>query len=206
MKADVQTLGAKKAGTVELSDLVFGLEPRKDLLHRMVRYQLAKRQRGTHRTKPRGDITGSTRKIIRQKGTGGARHGSRKVPQFRGGGRAFGPVVRSHATKLPKKVRSLALKHALSAKQAAGELIILDDAKLKEAKTAPLVKALKGLGWRSPLVIDGPEIDNNFALAARNIPNLNVLPSVGANVYDILRCGDLVLTKSAVEQLEARLI
>lgn len=205
MKADVQTLGAKKVGTVELSDLVFGLEPRKDLLHRMVRYQLAKRQRGTHRTKPRGDISGSTRKIIRQKGTGGARHGSRKVPQFRGGGRAFGPVVRSHATKLPKKVRRLALKHALSAKQAAGELIIIDDVKLKEAKTAPLVKVIKGLGWRSPLVIDGPEIDNNFALAARNIPNLNVLPSVGANVYDILRCGNLVLTKSAVEQLEARL-
>ena len=205
MKAEVQTLGTKQAGTVELSDTVFGLDPRKDILHRMVRYQLAKRQRGTHQSKARGDVTGSTRKIIRQKGTGGARHGSRKVPQFRGGGKAFGPVHRSHATKLPKKVRRLALKHALSTKQASGELVILDEAKLKEARTAQLVKAIEKHGWRSALVIDGPQIDDNFALAARNIPNLNVLPAGGANVYDILRCGNLVLTKAAVKQLEARL-
>ena len=205
MKADVTTLEAKKAGTIELADGVFGLEPRGDILQRMVRYQLAKRQRGTHKAQHRGEVEASTRKIVRQKGTGGARHGSRKAPQFRGGGKAFGPRPHSHAIELPKKVRQLALKHALSAKCAAGELVVLDAAKLKEAKTSALSKAITKLGWRSALVIDGPELDANFALAARNLPNFNVLPAQGANVYDILRCGNLVLTKSAIEQLEARL-
>jgi len=205
MKADVTTLDAKKAGTVDLLEAVFGLKPRPDILHRMVRYQLAKRQRGTHFAKPRSDVIGSTRKIVRQKGTGGARHGSRKAPQFRGGGKAFGPLPRSHAIKLPKKVRRLALRHALSAKQAAGDLVVLDAAKLKEPKTSALASALSKLGWHRALVIDGPEIDANFALAARNVPDFNLLPSEGANVYDILRCGKLILTRSAIEQLEARL-
>ena len=204
MKADVQTLGAKKAGSVELSDLVFGLEPREDLLHRMVRYQLAKRQRGTHRTKPRGDVSGSTRKIIRQKGTGGARHGSRKVPQFRGGGKAFGPVVRSHATELPKKVRRLAMRTALSAKQRDGDLIVLDEAKSGDPKTKALATRFAKLGWSSALIVDS-ELDRNFRLAARNIPHIDVLPSSGANVLDIMRRGKLVLTKLAVEQLQERL-
>ncbi len=205
MKADVTTLDAKKAGTVELADDVFGLQPRADILQRMVVYQLAKRQQGTHETKTRGEVVGSTRKFVRQKGSGGARHGNRKVPQFRGGAKAFGPRTRSHAIKLPKKVRALALRHALSAKRAAGELVVLDEAKLKEPKTSVLAKAVQKHGWKSALVIDGPEVDGNFQRAAWNLPRVDVLPSQGANVYDILRCQTLVLTKAAVEQLEARL-
>ena len=205
MKADVTTLDAKKASSVELPDGIFGLEPRADLLHRTVRWQLARRQSGTHHAKKRSEIKGSTRKIVRQKGTGGARHGDRKVPQFRGGGKAFGPVSRSHAIELPKKVRRLALKHALSAKHAAGELVVLDAASLPEARTSVLRSAISKNGWRAALLIDGPELDRNFALAARNIPDFNILPTQGANVYDILRCGILVVTKGALEQLEARL-
>lgn len=204
MKAEVTTLEAKKAGSVELPDDVFALEPRTDLLHRMVTYQLAKRQAGTHKTKGRSEIAGTTKKFVRQKGSGGARHGNRKVPQFRGGGKAFGPVVRSHAIAMPKKVRTLALKHALSAKVKAEKLIVLDEAKSKDGKTAALRGALGKLGLTSALIIDGAELDNNFALASRNIPAVDVLPVQGINVYDILRRDTLVLTKAALESLEAR--
>ncbi|MBO6542567.1 MAG: 50S ribosomal protein L4 [Alphaproteobacteria bacterium] len=204
MKADVTTLEAKTAGSVELPDDVFALEPRADLIQRMVTYQLAKRQAGTHKTKGRSEVSGTTKKFVRQKGSGGARHGNRKVPQFRGGGKAFGPVVRSHAIDLPKKVRTLALKHALSAKVKAEKLIVLDEAKLQEAKTAGLRSSLAKLGWTSALIIDGAELDNNFALASRNIPSVDVLPVQGINVYDILRRDTLVLTKAALEGLEAR--
>ncbi|MEQ9520672.1 MAG: 50S ribosomal protein L4 [Parvibaculum sp.] len=204
MKADVTTLEAKTTGSVELPDDVFALEPRADLIQRMVTYQLAKRQAGTHKTKGRSEISGTTKKFVRQKGSGGARHGNRKVPQFRGGGKAFGPVVRSHAIDLPKKVRTLALKHALSAKLKAEKLIVLDEAKLQEAKTAGLRSSFAKLGWTSALIIDGAELDNNFALASRNIPSVDVLPVQGINVYDILRRDTLVLTKAALEGLEAR--
>ncbi len=204
MKADVTTLEAKKAGSVDLPDDVFALEPRADLLHRMVNYQLAKRQAGTHKTKGRSEIAGTTKKMYRQKGTGGARHGDKKVPQFRGGGKAFGPVVRSHAIDMPKKVRALALKHALSSKAKAEKLIVLEDAKSKDGKTAALRGALSKLGLTSALIVDGKEVDDKFALASRNIPAVDVLPVQGINVYDILRRDTLVLTKAALEGLEAR--
>jgi len=205
MKADVIKLDAKKAGSIELSDEVFGLTPRADILQRVVRYQLAKRQQGTHKVKTRSETSYSTKKIYRQKGTGGARHGDRNAPIFRKGGVYKGPTPRSHAHELTKKFRKLGLKHALSAKASAGELVVLDEAKLKEAKTGTLAKAVKDLGWKRVLIIDGPEVDDNFALAARNIDAIDVLPSVGANVYDILRRDTLVLTKAGVEALEARL-
>lgn len=204
MKLDVTTLAAKKAGSVDLSDEIFGLEPREDILHRMVTYQLAKRRAGTHKIKTRGEVVGSTKKIYRQKGTGGARHGNRKVAQYRGGAKAFGPVVRDHAVDLPKKVRALALKHALSAKAKSDTLIVLDEAALKEPKTKGLKDAFDKLGLDNALIIGGAEIENNFKLAARNIVNVDVLPVQGINVYDILRRGKLVLTKAAVEALEER--
>lgn len=204
MKADVTTLDAGSAGSVELPDAVFGLDPRKDILQRMVTYQLAKRQQGTHKTKGRSEVTGTTKKFVNQKGSGGARHGNRKVPQFRGGGKAFGPVVRSHAIDLPKKVRALALKHALSSKVKEDNLIILDDAKMSAPKTAELRASFGKLGLKSALVIGGSELDVNFELAARNIPLVDVLPAQGINVYDILRRDKLVLTKAALESLEAR--
>ena len=205
MKMDVQTLDAKKSGSVDLDKEIFGLEPRKDILHRMVRYQLAKRQSGTHKTKERGEIAKTTKRIGRQKGGGTARHGNGSVSQFRGGGKAHGPRVRSHAFALPKKVRAMALRHALSAKAGAKELIVLDDATMKAAKTADLRKSLEKLGVTNGLIVSGNTVDENFAKAARNIPNLDVLPSQGANVYDILRRHTLVLTKQAVQDLEARL-
>ncbi len=204
MKLNVTTLEAGKAGDVELNEAIFGLEPRRDLLHRMVRYQLAKRQSGTHKTKGRSEIRGTTAKMFRQKGTGRARHGNKKVPQFRGGGKAFGPVVRSHAIDLPKKVRALALRHALSAKVQAEELIVLDAASLKEPKTAALLASFEKLGLTNALIIDGKEVDGNFALASRNIVGVDVLPVQGINVYDILRRDKLVLTKAALQELEAR--
>jgi large subunit ribosomal protein L4 len=204
MKADVTTLQAQKAGTVDLPDEVFGLEPRADILHRMVAYQLAKRQAGTHKSKGRSEISLTGKKFVKQKGSGGARHGDRKAPQFRGGGKAFGPVVRSHAIDLPKKVRALALKLALSSKARSDNLVILDEAKVAAPKTKALKEAFAKLGFRSVLIIDGAELDQNFALAARNIPNVDVLPAQGINVYDILRREKLVLTKAAVESLEAR--
>ncbi len=205
MKMDVQTLDAKKKGSVDLDDGVFGLEPRKDILHRMVRYQLAKRQAGTHKVQERGEVSKTTKRIGRQKGGGTARHGNGSVSQFRGGAKAHGPRVRSHAHNLPKKVRAMALRHALSAKVTSGELIVIDDAALKEAKTAGLRKSLEKLGVTNGLIVSGNTVDENFAKAASNIPNLDVLPSQGANVYDILRRHKLVLTKQAVEDLEARL-
>lgn len=204
MKLDVTTLEAKKAGSVDLPDEVFALEPRADILHRMVTYQLAKRRAGTHKTKTRAEVHGTGKKMYRQKGTGGARHGDRKVPQFRGGGKAFGPVVRSHAIGLNKKIRALALKHALSSKAAAGDLIVLDEAKLEAPKTKALKDAFAKLGLSNALIVDGAELDENFALAARNIPHTDVLPVQGINVYDILRRDKLVLTKAALEALEAR--
>ncbi|GMV64010.1 MAG: 50S ribosomal protein L4 [Parvibaculum sp.] len=204
MKIDVQTLEAKKAGTVDLTDEVFALEPRADILHRMVAWQLAKRQAGTHKTKGRSEIALTGKKFVKQKGSGGARHGDRKAPQFRGGGKAFGPVVRSHAFDLPKKVRALALRHALSSKAKSDNLIVLDAAKLAEPKTKAAKDAFAKLGLTSVLVIDGAELDQNFALAARNLPKVDVLPVQGINVYDILRHEKLVLTKAALESLEAR--
>ncbi len=204
MKTDVLKLDAKKAGSIDLDDAVFGLDPRTDILHRMVRYQLAKRQQGTHKVKTRRETSYSTKKIYRQKGTGGARHGSRNAPIFRSGGVYKGPTPRSHAHDLTKKFRKLGLRHALSAKATAGELIVLDDAEMKSAKTADLAKNLKALGLKRALIIDG-EVNENFAMAARNIDGVDVLPSIGANVYDILRRDTLVITKAGVEALEARL-
>lgn len=204
MKADVTTLEAKKAGTVTLPDAVFGLDPRSDILHRMVRYQLAKRRSGTRSVQDRSEVTGSTAKIMRQKGGGRARHSTRKVNIFKGGGKQFGPKPRSHDIDLPKKVRALALRHALSAKAKADELIVLEKAELKEAKTGGLKKKFGKLGLASALIVDGGEVEKNFGLAARNIPGIDVLPVQGINVYDILRREKLVLTKAAVEALEAR--
>jgi large subunit ribosomal protein L4 len=204
MKADVTTMAARKAGSVELPDHIFGLEPRADILHRMVVYQLAKRRAGTHAVKNRADITATGKKFVRQKGSGGARHGSRKVPQFRGGGRAFGPHPRDHAIELPKKFRALALRHALSAKARASEVVVLDDAVAETPKTAELTKALKGLDLDNALIIGGEAIDENFARASRNIPDIDVLPVQGINVYDVLRRSKLVLTRAALARLEER--
>lgn len=204
MKCDVITLDNKAAGSIELDDSIFGLEPRADILQRVVRWQLAKRQAGTHKTKGISEISGTTKKPFKQKGTGRARQGSMRATQFRGGATVFGPVVRSHAHDLPKKVRALGLKNALSAKAKAGQLVVLDAA-VAEGKTKTLVAQLAALGWSRPLIIDGPEVQETFARAARNIPNVDVLPVQGANVYDILRRDTLVLTKAAVEKLEERL-
>jgi len=205
MKTDVIKLDAGKAGSIDLNDAIFGLEPRADILHRVVRYQLAKRQAGTHSVKTRSDSTYSTKKIYRQKGTGGARHGARSAPIFRGGGVYKGPVSRSHAHDLTKKFRALGLKHALSAKAGAGELIVIENAELENGKTKELAAAMSKLGWTKALVIDGATVNEGFARAARNIDGIDVLPSMGANVYDILKSNTLVLTKAAVEALEARL-
>ncbi|MCR9149410.1 MAG: 50S ribosomal protein L4 [Rhodobacteraceae bacterium] len=205
MKLDVIKLDAGKAGSIDLDDAIFGLEPRADILHRVVRWQRAKAQAGTHKVKTKSEVSYSTRKIYKQKGTGGARHGSRKAPIFRKGGVYKGPTPRSHAHDLPKKVRALGLKHALSAKAQAGALTILDAADMAEAKTAMLVRAARELGWKRVLVIDGAELNDNFVRAAANIEGIDVLPSMGANVYDILKRDQLVITKAGVEALEARL-
>jgi large subunit ribosomal protein L4 len=204
MELKVTTLEGKETGSVQLPDAIFGLEPRKDIIQRCIQWQLNKRQAGTHKTKGRAEIWRTGKKMYKQKGTGGARHGSARVPQFRGGGRAFGPVVRSHAADLPKKVRVLALKHALSARAKDGGLIVLESAQLADAKTKALVAQFTGLGLTSVLIIDGAQVDAGFANAARNIPNVDVLPVQGINVYDIVRRKKLVLTKAAVEALEAR--
>jgi large subunit ribosomal protein L4 len=204
MQTDVTTLDAKKAGTVELPDNVFGLEPRADILQRMVRYQLAKRRAGTRWVKDRSQVNYTTAKMYRQKGTGRARHGSRRAPVFKGGGKAFGPVPRSHAIDLPKKVRALALKHALSSKAKAQALMVFDKCELKEGKTKELKSRFLKLGLASALIIDGTEVQEAFARAARNLPGIDVLPVQGINVYDILNHDTLVLTKAAVEALEAR--
>ncbi len=204
MKFDMTSMDGSAAGSVELSDAIFGLEPRADLIARMVRWQLAKRQSGDHKTLGRADINRTGKKMYKQKGTGGARHGSARVPQFRGGGRAMGPVVHSHAHDLPKKVRALALRHALSAKLRAGGLVIWDKAELEEGKTKALRDTFAKASMKSALIIDGASVHEKFALAARNLHQIDVLPIQGVNVYDIMRREKLVLTKAAVEALEAR--
>jgi len=205
MKIDVVNLEAQNVGSVELADEVFGVEVRRDILARMVNYQLAKRRAGTHKTKQIWEVSGTTKKPFKQKGSGNARQGSLRSAQFRGGGVIFGPVVRSHAHDLPKKVRALALKVALSAKVAEGKLVILEKAAVASPKTKELLARLTKLNLANALFIDGAELDLNFALASRNLPHVDVLPSQGANVYDILRRDTLVLTKDAVLALEARL-
>jgi large subunit ribosomal protein L4 len=204
MELQVTTLDGKSAGKVELAEDVFGLEVRQDILHRMVRYQQLKAMAGTHDVKNRSEGARTGKKFVKQKGSGGARHGDRKAPQFRGGGRAFGPTPRSHAIELPKKVRALALKHALSAKAKGGEIVVVDSFAQKEAKTAALRTVFGKLELTNALFIDGAELDKNFALAARNIPHVDVLPVQGLNVVDILRREKLVLTKAALEAIEAR--
>ena len=198
-------LDGKKAGSVELSDAIFSLDPRVDILHRVVRWQRNNAQAGTHKVKTRSETSYSTRKIYKQKGTGGARHGSRSAPIFRGGGVYKGPTPRSHGHDLPKKVRKLGLMHALSAKVAAGEFVIVDVSQLTDMKTSQLAKKIKELGWKRALVIDGVSVNQDFAKAARNITGLDILPSVGANVYDILKRDTLVLTKEGVAAMEDRL-
>lgn len=204
MEITVQTWDAGSAGTLQLSDEVYGLEPRADILHRMVRYQQLKRMAGTHKAKNRSEIKVTGKKFVRQKGSGGARHGNKAAPQFRGGGKAHGPVPRSHAIDLPKKVRALALRHALSAKAKSGELIIVDTATTDSAKTKDLAQKFAKLDINNALIVDGAELQPEFERAARNIANIDVLPIQGINVYDILRRHKLVLTKAAVEALEAR--
>ena len=205
MKLTVRNLDNQEVGDIELADEVFGVPVRRDILARVVNWQLAKRRAGTHKTKGISDISGTSKKPYKQKGTGRARQGSLRSPQFRGGAVIFGPVVRSHALDLQKKVRRLGLKTALSAKQAEGKLVVLDAARVEEAKTKALRQRLDAFGWESVLIIDGAAVDQGFARAARNIPKVDVLPTQGANVYDILRRDTLVLTREAVQNLEARL-
>ena len=205
MKLDVIKLDGGKGGSIELPDDIFGIEEiRADILQRMVTWQLAKRRSGNHKVQVRNEVSRTSKKMYKQKGTGGARHGSRRAAQFVGGARAHGPVVRSHAFDLPKKVRALALRHALSSKAKDGSLIVVDNVTLKDAKTAGLRTQLGAIGITHALVIAGVEVDNNFKLAARNIPNVDVLPNAGLNVYDVLRRRTLVLTKDAVEAIQAR--
>ena len=204
MKIDLKSFAGEASGSVELADAIYGLEPRADILARMVRWQLAKRRAGTHAVKNRAEIWRTGKKMFKQKGTGNARHGSARAPQFRGGGRAFGPQVRSHEHDLPKKVRALALRHALSTKAKSQAIIVVEDAQLSEPKTAALKERFGIMGLSSALIISGAEVDTNFGLAARNLPNVDVLPVQGINVYDILRRDTLVLTRAAVDALEAR--
>ena len=204
MKLDVIKLDGGKAGSVDLDEALFGLEPRVDILHRVVRWQRNNDQAGTHKVKTRSEVSYSTKKIYRQKGTGGARHGARSAPIFRGGGVYKGPTPRSHGHELPKKVRALGLKHALSAKAKAGELVVIDAA-ISDGKTGVLAKMVANLGWKRALIIDGAAVNENFAQAARNIEGLDILPTMGANVFDILKRDTLVITKAGLEALEARL-
>jgi large subunit ribosomal protein L4 len=204
MKAAVKTLDAGSAGEINLNDAIYGLDVRQDILHRMVRYQTLKRMAGTHHAQDRSEVTVTGKKMYKQKGSGGARHGDKSVPQFRGGGKAFGPKPRSHAIELPKKVRALALRHALSAKAKAGELVVLDQAVSADGKTRGLKDRFHKLEWTNALIIDGAEIQDGFARAARNIPHIDVLPVQGINVYDILRRKTLVLTKAAIAALDTR--
>jgi large subunit ribosomal protein L4 len=204
MELQVTTLDGQAQGSITLQDEIFGLEPRMDILHRMVRYQQLKAMSGTADVKNRSEGARTGKKFVKQKGSGGARHGDRKAPQFRGGGRAFGPTPRSHAVDMPKKVRALALRHALSAKAKAGELVILDNVTLEAAKTAALRAQFGKLAWANALIVDGAELNANFALAARNIPDIDVLPIQGINVAGILKRHKLVLTRAALEAIEAR--
>ena len=205
MQVQIRNLAAEEVGSLELADAVFGVEVRADILHRVVLWQLAKRRAGTHKVKTRAEIARTGAKLYKQKGTGRARHGSRRVNLFRGGGVTFGPVLRDHAIDLPKKVRALGLKCALSSKAAEGKLVVLDEARLAEPKTKMLLGALGKLGLGSTLVITGAEVERNFGLASRNLPQIDVLPAQGLNVYDILRRDTLVLTQDAVRQIEERL-
>ena len=204
MELDVQTLEGKKSGKVSLNDTIFGLDPRDDILQRMVRYQRAKARQGTHYTQGRSDVDRTGARMYRQKGTGNARHHAASAPQFRGGGKAHGPKPRDHSHDLTKKFRALALRHALSAKAKSGSLVVVDDLASKESKTAALRGQFGKLGFENALMIGGSELDNNFKLAARNIPNIDVLPVQGINVYDILRRNTLVLSKAAIDALEER--
>jgi large subunit ribosomal protein L4 len=205
MKLDVVTLAGAKAGQIDLSDAIFGIgDIRLDILARCVNWQLAKRRAGTHKVQTRNENSRTGKKMYKQKGTGGARHGSRRAPQFIGGSRAFGPVVRSHEFDLPKKVRALALRHALSSKVKSGSLIVLEEAVAETPKTAALKAQFEALGLKSALVIAGPEVNGDFGLAARNLPHIDVLPNAGLNVYDVLRRDTLVLTRAAIEGIEAR--
>jgi large subunit ribosomal protein L4 len=204
MELTVTSLDGKKSGSVQVSDAIFGLEPRADIIHRCVLWQLAKRQRGTHEVKNRADITRTGKKMYRQKGTGSARHGSARVNLFRGGGRSFGPHTRSHAIGLPKKVRALALKHALSAKAKDDGIIVIEALTVKDARTKALRNQFEKLGISNALFIDGAEIAADVRTAARNIPNIDVLPVAGINVYDVMRRRTLILTRAAVDALEAR--
>lgn len=205
MKLDIKTLDDKSVGSFDLNDDIFGLDPRADILHRCVRYQMAKRQAGTHSTLGRSDVRGTTKKFVKQKGSGGARHGNKKVNIFRGGAKSFGPTPRSHAHDLTKKFRALGLRHALSAKAKADELIVIEDTSAADGKTKSLLAQFEKLGLSKALVIDGAEVNASFGRAASNIPEVDVLPVQGINVYDILRREKLVLTKAAIEALEARL-
>jgi large subunit ribosomal protein L4 len=204
MRFDMTSMDGSAAGSIDVSDEIFGLEPRPDLIARMVRWQLAKRQGGNYKTLGRGEINRTGKKMYKQKGTGGARHGSARVPQFRGGGRAMGPVVRSHAHDLPKKVRALALRHALSAKVRDGGLVVWENASLEDGKTKTLRSFFSKAALTNALIVDGAEVHEKFAAAARNLPRIDVLPVQGVNVYDIMRREKLVLTKAAIEALEAR--
>ena len=204
MELKVTTLDGEASGSVTVSDAIFGLEPRTDLIQRCVVWQLAKRQRGTHEVKNRAEINRTGKKMYRQKGTGSARHGSARVNLFRGGGRSFGPHTRSHAIALPKKVRALALKHALSAKVRDGGLVVWESAQVEDAKTKTLRASFERAALKNALIIDGAEPEAKFRVAARNLPGIDVLPVQGANVYDIMRREKLVLTRAAVEALEAR--
>ena len=205
MKCDVLTLDNKKAGSIDLADGVFGSEVRKDIISRMVNWQLARRRSGNHKTKNVSEIQGTTAKPWNQKGTGRARAGTVRATQFRGGSTVFGPIVRDHGHKLPRKVRQMAMRSALSSKQADGKLIILEEATLDAPKTKDLAAKLSALGWSNVLIVTGAEVDGNLARAAANIANVDVLPQQGANVYDILKSDTLVVTKAGVEALEARL-
>ena len=205
MKCDVLTLDNKKAGSIDLADGVFGSEVRKDIISRMVNWQLARRRSGNHKTKNVSEIQGTTAKPWNQKGTGRARAGTVRATQFRGGSTVFGPVVRDHGHKLPRKVRQMAMRSALSSKQADGKLIILEEATLDAPKTKDLAAKLSALGWSNVLIVTGAEVDGNLARAAANIANVDVLPQQGANVYDIIRRDTLVLTKGAAEHLQERL-
>ena len=204
MKLDVIKPDGGAAGSVDLDEALFGLEPRADILHRVVRWQRNNAQQGTHKVKTRSETSYSTKKIYRQKGTGGARHGDRNAPIFRKGGIYKGPTPRSHGHDLPKKFRKLGLRHALSAKAKAGELVVIESAEA-EGKTGALAKQIASLGWKRALIIDGASVNEGFAKAARNIEGLDILPTMGANVYDILKRDTLVITKAGVEALEARL-
>ena len=206
MKLKVITLESAAAGDIELSDAVFGIaDIRGDILARCVNWQLSKRRVGSHKVQTRNENSRTGKKMYKQKGTGGARHGSRKASQFVGGAKTHGPINRSHAFDLPKKVRALALRHALSSKAKDGSLVVLDAATLKDPKTSALRETFGKLGWANALIIAGAAVDTNFGLAARNIPNIDVLPNAGLNVYDVLRRHTLVLTKDAVEAITARL-